>query len=127
MIQSNLFKLATIAVLSVAVCEPILAQTATNEGEITVTAPRTRERSPTGIPIEIVTTSRIVSYADLDLKTDPGKAELENRVKLAARKACELLNRLSPVTLDSDATCIKSSVDGATVQVNAALAAALAK
>lgn len=38
--------------------------------DITVRAPRQRS-SATGAPIEIVTTSRVVSTSDLDLRTKP--------------------------------------------------------
>lgn len=128
MIRTKLFKLASIAVLSVAVCEPVLAQPAASEGEITVTAPRTRERSPTsGAPIEIITTSRMVNYSDLDLRTGDGQIALEGRVKEAARKACEFLDRAYPLSTPDGADCAKTAVKEATPQVTAAVAAARAK
>ncbi len=127
MIRTILFRLTSAAVLCVAASGPVLAQPMTAEGEITVSAPRTNERSPTGVPIEVVTTTRIVSYRDLDLRTEVGQKELESRVKIAARKACDWLDRLYPITAANSPECLGPAVKDAMAQVNVAVAAARAK
>ncbi|AGH50914.1 MULTISPECIES: UrcA family protein [Sphingomonas] len=88
--------------------------------DITVTAPRHRERSPTtGAPIETVTTSRVVNTADLDLRTDAGMKALRGRVEEAARKACAWLDQVYPLTADDSPPCVKTAVDKAMADAQA--------
>ena len=83
--------------------------------------------SDDGIPTEQFKVERVVSYANLDLSTDSGAAELKKRVSEAARQACKALVDADPIDLadgDGNLTCIKETTDAAMEQVNAAIATA---
>ena len=91
--------------------------------EITVIAPRQRERSTTtGAPIETVSTSVVVNYSDLNLRTQAGQDELDNRIKAAARRACDWLNQLYPVTASGSPDCMATALDSARGQASQAIA-----
>jgi UrcA family protein len=95
--------------------------------EVTVEAARpttTVERSYTGTPVEMITLTRHVSFADLDLTTHAGAVELEKRVNDSANAACTKLDTLYPLTAKQSPACTKTSTDKAMVQVRAAIAAA---
>jgi UrcA family protein len=82
--------------------------------------------SYTGIPIERYTFKSAVSYANLDLSTASGAAELKKRVTATAKQSCEELQQAAdPVGLvGDDNTCVRKATAGAMVQVKAAIAAA---
>jgi UrcA family protein len=108
----------------VAAAEPPVEVTA---AEVTVEAARpttTVERSYTGTPVELITLTRHVRFADLDLTTHAGAVELEKRVNDSANAACTKLDTLYPLTAKQSAGCTKKSADNAMVQVRAAIAAA---
>jgi UrcA family protein len=126
MIRTNSVKLALATILCVAASAPVMAQT-TSEGEITVTAPRTVERSPTGMAIETMMATRVVNYSDLNLRTGDGEIALQNRVKEAARKACEALDHAYPLTPPAGPACMNTAAKEAAPQIKAAVAAARAK
>ncbi|MFA7595827.1 MAG: UrcA family protein [Novosphingobium sp.] len=93
---------------------------------ITVLAPRARttERSgTTGAPIQTITTQSIVYVDDLDLRTPAGRAEMKNRIEVAAKDACSWLDEVYPMaeppgTGQCTAEAIKRTQD----QVNTLLA-----
>jgi len=98
--------------------------------EVVVVAPRLyrREqvgRAASGAPIERISVTRRVSYADLDLKLHADVMELEKRVRDMAKEACEQtdtlfrLENLEPST----AECIRRTEDAAMLQVHEAIAA----
>jgi UrcA family protein len=96
-------------------------------GKVTVEAKRETQvvgRSYTGAPIELVTLTRRVSYADLDLTTQSGAAELEKRVNETAQAACKQLDDLYPLTAPGGQSCVKGAVEDAMEQARAAIAAA---
>jgi UrcA family protein len=78
--------------------------------------------SATGAPIEVITLTRRVNFADLDIKTVAGATELETRVSETAKDACKQLDSLYPLIKDAD--CVKRATDGAMVQVRTAVASA---
>jgi UrcA family protein len=80
----------------------------------------------TGIPVEQLQVDRTVSYADLDLTTPSGAAELNRRVTEAAKEDCEQLDTADPIELsDTDhASCVRTATDGVLKQVKAAIVAA---
>ena len=82
--------------------------------------------SYTGIPIEQLKVDRPVSYADLDLTTPSGAAELNKRVTEAAKRACEQLHTAYLIDpSDTDVTsCVRAATGGALKQANAAIVAA---
>ena len=81
--------------------------------------------SYTGIPIERLEVDLPVSYANLDLTTPSGAAELKRRVTDAAKEACARVDRADPVDLsDSDETCVRTATNGGMKQANSAIAAA---
>ena len=126
MIRTNSFRLALAAILYVTASAPVMAQAA-SEGEITVTAPRTVERSPTGMAIETMMATRVVNYSDLNLRTGDGEIALQDRVKDAARKACDALDHAYPLTPPAGPACTNTAVKEAAPQIKAAVAAARAK
>src|SRR4051812_45075439 len=72
-----------------------------NEGSetITVTPPYVVTKTTTGAIRDRTTSysiSRVVSYADLDLKTDSGVSNLEGRVKEAATGVCQEMDMRYP-------------------------------
>jgi UrcA family protein len=80
-------------------------------GDIVVSPPRRAERSPTtGAPIEVVSTSRVVNYRDLDLSTPWGARELRARIERAASAACDELDALYPIAADDNPDCFKTTV-----------------
>jgi UrcA family protein len=124
MIRNTLTGILLAAVVGVTAGVPASAQTQGKQSDITVTAPRVRERSSTGVPIETVSLSRTVSYGDLDLRTEAGKKELDNRIHQAARRACDALDKVYPLTAPDSPDCMKTTLDNSMEQVNAAVMAA---
>jgi UrcA family protein len=92
-------------------------QTGPND-DITVTARPYEERDPaTGGYYERVRTSRVVSYADLDLNSRWGVRELRARVTSAARDACdELDNDGMAINAPDDPPCVSTAVTRAMYQ-----------
>jgi UrcA family protein len=83
--------------------------------------------SDDGIPTEQFQLERVASYADLDLSTTSGAAELKKRVSEAAQAACKALVDTDPIDLadnDGNITCVTEATGGAMQQVNAAIATA---
>lgn len=125
MIRSTLAAAAVMMIADAMGGSLALAQSESTQSDITITAPRAGERSPTtGAPIETVTTSRIVSYRDLDLSTAAGKQELDKRVKTAARRACDWLDQMHPIAAQGSPDCLSTAVNSAKDQVDAAVMAA---
>jgi UrcA family protein len=83
----------------------------------------TAQLSDYGTPIERVWVDRKVSYADLDLATIAGSAELMRRVSEAAKQACAQVHAADPVDLSAmdETSCLRTATDGALKQVNAAI------
>ena len=105
--------------------------------EITVTATRMGHEaikrevvgrsSSTGAPIEHLTLTWSVGYADLDLSTHSGATALEQRIHARAKAVCHELDRLLPLVTGDHASCVKDAVDGAMGQAHRVIAAAEAK
>ena len=102
-------------------------------GEVTVVAPhavrKTVGTTSSGIPIELVSLSRQVSYSDLDLTTAAGVGALKDRVVQTAKEACADLDRIFPSDLTEPANqdCVKSASEGGLAQVDLIMAAAAGK
>jgi len=79
--------------------------------------------SDTGTPIERFWVDSKVSYADLDLATTAGSAELMRRITEAAKAGCAQVHAADPVDLSDmdDASCSRAATDRAQKQVNAAI------
>ena len=128
--------LVTLTALAVAVTSgAAMAQQDDELQEVTITATREVERTvgrtPTGRQVDVIRMTRTVSYADLDLATRAGAAELEKRIDDAAKKDCKDLFTLYPGgssggigNLGTEGPCVKNAVDAAMVQAKAAMAAA---
>jgi UrcA family protein len=76
-------------------------------------------RSTIGAPIQEISLSYTVKIADLDPKSAAGRAEIEKRVKAAAKAACDEIDRLAlgNPTSSSDAACVKKAVDDAMAEI----------
>jgi UrcA family protein len=83
-------------------------------------------RSTIGAPIELAQLSRRVNFADLDLTTASGAAELTRRVRDTAREACDELDRQDPLDASAEDTfsCVREATNGAMEQEKAVIAAA---
>ena len=83
----------------------------------------TVQLSEYGTPIERFWVDRKVSFADLDLTTVAGSAELMRRVTEAAKEGCAQVHAANPVDLSDmdDTSCVRTATDGALKQVNAAI------
>jgi UrcA family protein len=87
----------------------------------------TRPDSDDGIPTEQFKVQRVVSYADLDLSSASGVANLNRRVSEAANQACRELISADPIDLadvDGNLSCVKDAIDGAMEQVHTAITTA---
>ncbi len=75
---------------------------------------------------QIVSLTRHVSYADLDLSTYSGAKQLEGRVNEAANSLCDELERRSALLHNSAErmTCVKGAVADGMEHAHAAIAAA---
>ena len=88
------------------------------DDDITVTALPRAERDPaTGGYYDRVTTSRVVSYADLDLNSRWGVHELRARVVRAARDASDELDNSIAINAPDDPPCVSTAVHRAMYQV----------
>jgi len=103
---------------------------------VTVVAPHVvREKAGgTGLaggPIEVLSLSRVVSYADLDLTTQAGVAEFQKRIHDAAQTACDQIAAQYPAQLyiptPANQDCVGAATDGAMPQARQVIAAAQAK
>jgi UrcA family protein len=96
--------------------------------EITITATQEAKvvvgHTAIGAPIELVTLTRHVSYADLDLSKSADAATLEGRVTQTVKDACKELDDRYPLEPATASECTKISTDKAMVQVHHAVAAA---
>jgi UrcA family protein len=72
----------------------------------------------------LLTVTRRVSYADLDLATKSGAQELEARVRSTARAICEKLDRKDPSWGSNSGTCFRDAVVTGMTEVRTAIAAA---
>lgn len=93
----------------------------------TVTVEAAREvrvgQTTTGIPISEITVRSHVSYADLDLGTETGARELEDRIRAAAVAACREMDLRVPVEGSSEAKCAKRATDEALAEARKVIAA----
>jgi UrcA family protein len=109
-----------------------LASAQPSASEVTIVAPRVVHqevgKSPSGTPIELISLSREVSYADLSLASTTGVATLDKRVADTARQACDQLELLYPAALyppnPSSQDCFKTAYAEGMAQAGAAIAAA---
>jgi UrcA family protein len=87
---------------------------------VTITAPRTIERSRTSGITQEMTMSARVPYGDLDMKTGDGVAELNRRVDEAAKYVCRQLTMMYPNGEPDTFACVKDAVGDAQPQVRVA-------
>lgn len=82
---------------------------------VTVEAVRstTVGHSEYGVPIREITIQSRVSYADLDLTSEYGALQLENRIKETAKATCEQIKVGIPAEGSTQESCVKDAVDGA--------------
>jgi UrcA family protein len=81
-------------------------------------------RAPSGAPINAISLTYRVSYADLNLATPGGAAALEKRVNEAAMAACKEIGKLYPLATPDDFACAKKASGDAMVKVKELVAAA---
>ena len=69
--------------------------------EITVVAPevvrKTTGQTRSGLDLDVISTTMQVSFADLDLAKPGDEAELQKRIRAAARETCLRLDHAAPV------------------------------
>ncbi len=81
-------------------------------------------RAPNSAPIQAISLSYRVTYADLDLATTDGAAKLEKRVQDAAMAACKEISKMYPLATPDDMACARKAAADAMVKVKEAVAAA---
>jgi UrcA family protein len=81
-------------------------------------------RAPNLAPINEISLTYRVSYADLDLATKEGASALDKRIHEAAAAACKELGRFYPLATPDDSTCAKKASADAMAKANEAVAAA---
>lgn len=86
-------------------------------GEVVIESPKVVERTRYGVVGQEILMSVRVSYADLDMKTPDGVAELDRRVNVAANYVCKQLDRRYPEGDPDSFYCAKNAVSGAKPQV----------
>jgi UrcA family protein len=77
-----------------------------------------------GVPVEVVSISQRVSYADLNLASVSGSQEMEARVRSTARALCEKLDQRYPLSGFQTETCVRNTVSKGMADVRAAISAA---
>ena len=110
---------AALAVAAATVGLPALAQTTTVE-EITVFG---RYEAPRGQPPPVL--SKVVSFADLDLRRAPDRSVLSHRIDDAARDVCDRLGRARPNHTNVGHACQDEARRDALKQMDAAVAYAM--
>jgi UrcA family protein len=86
-------------------------------GEVVIEAPKVVERQRYGTIGQEISMSVRVSYADLNMQSPDGAAELDRRVNVAANYVCEQLDRRYPEGAPEVFYCAKNAVNGAKPQV----------
>lgn len=103
-----------------AVIGPSLAQ---QSPEVVVEAPRVVTTTGKGGQ-ELYSLVYKVNYSDLNLATHSGAVELEKRVKESAVRACAQLQKLYPLSGETNPPCVDAATKHAMVQANQAIVAA---
>lgn len=85
---------------------------------------KTVNRTASGVPIVDISVSYGVSTKDLDLATNSGAKQLEQRVQEAAAAACKEIGRQYPEATPSEAECTANAAGKAMSQVHALVVAA---
>jgi UrcA family protein len=119
--------LIPLAVLSAGMILASSVASADESSQVTVAAERpnvSTKHMHKGMPEEVVSITHKVSYADLNLASPAGAAELEKRINDSAKAICARLDKLEPQSKSEDANCIKSATETAMLQAHAAIAAA---
>ena len=127
------FLAASAALIGAAILpvQPAIAQAGmTERPSITVLAPRARQTgrdTATGAPVETLTAQSIVYTDDLNLATEAGREQLDERIEVAAREACEWLDEVYPLSTAMSGTttydCVSDAVARTDDQVKEAVAA----
>jgi UrcA family protein len=84
---------------------------------LTIVAPKTIDRTRYGVVTQEMSMSVSVSYADLDMRTPSGVAELDRRVNEAATLICSRLEIAYPNGSPERFFCVKRAVGDAGPQV----------
>ena len=129
MSRSILLGAATAIALTAAVpFVPAIAQGDSDRADastITVYSPLRVETQRRGGQTErVMTSSRSVFYDDLNLRTQWGRDQLDDRIKLAAEQTCDFLDNVDPFMNSSSSNfdCVRKAVRDARPQVYLAIA-----
>jgi UrcA family protein len=80
--------------------------------------------SSSGASEQIISLSRRVNYADLNLGTYSGSQEIEARVRSTAKSLCDKLDQMYPTLDVNTKTCVRNTVSKGMADVRAAIVAA---
>jgi len=86
-----------------------------------ISADRPQHYSTIGAPIQTVSIVRLVSKADLDLRSGAGARALRIRVRNAARDACEAIDDVAPIGDQDSVNCYQTALQGGMVRAEAAI------
>ena len=103
---------------------PAMAQQFGGPESVIVTAPRPymgSENTYLNGPLEKVSMTGTVTYADLDLRTFDGARELRHRVRDTARNICGNLAQFYEVRQAPGTSCYRTAVENGMIQANEAI------
>lgn len=100
------------------------ASAATAPETIEIQAPRLFkfETQPPNGTLQKASLEGRVSYADLDLRTDDGVAELNSRIAQEAANICAQLAQIYPVYAAAGSSCVKDAIQDGSVRASCVIA-----
>jgi UrcA family protein len=137
--KTHLVAISTLSALAMAAgLSPALAQkgdpvqTGAAQEQITVVGPRIMRSQVRGVPeathgmgyYDLLTMTRQVSYADLNIARSEDERMLEKRIDQAADEICKELASTPPADLSSAQYCTQRAITSAMDDVHAAMARA---
>lgn len=131
MIAVSRFTQVSLAAIALAFSSAIaLAQTEGRLQDVEITGFKTVAPSNHGATwrqVETIQLSRAVSYADLDLTTESGAAQLRQRIRNTAKELCQKLRREHPFANETDlpsGSCVDEALHEAMAEANAVISVA---
>lgn len=125
--MSNKKSIAKVCSMSLIAAGCALAATVNAQPMEVVTVEAAREiiigKTAIGAPIKEITIRSRVSYADLDLTTEAGAAELAKRIRDTSEETCKEIKVDRPAEGSTHEKCVREAIDGGMAQANEAIAA----
>lgn len=124
MLKVSMGLAATVLVIQIAPAAAQQSEDVLEEIVVATPAVDTRHEWTGKEQLEVWELRRTVSYSDLDLTLHKDVAELKGRIEIAAQAVCQELADKNPKLRDSERTCVRDAIDGATEKMDMIVAAA---